>query len=263
MTGLWRAPGARGADTSTPRTTFSPATQTSPVMQVQEDGDNLMPFAKCSKVVSRSTPLSLPSQSLKPMAQHYGDVFWENLTQRSNPNWMEEQSIPPKLRGTGCSQPGIYPPEGLLPPEMLCGRKRRRLHLEKIHQRPGGIPARVRAVTYHLEDLKRRQRTINELKKVQWGSCRVAPEPLLLEAEGSRFPGTTENCDLQLKRATTFLQEEGHFVHPDRAQLLWSPWSPLGQESFCASGRLSSFSCSAVTATRNPVHNLTKMEPEE
>ncbi|XP_048221795.1 protein INCA1 isoform X2 [Perognathus longimembris pacificus] len=195
------------------------------------------------------------------MVQHYGDVFWENLSQRSSSNWMEEQYIPPKLRTTGCSQPGLYSPEGLPPPEMLCRRKRRRLHLEKINQGPGGIPARVRAVTYHLEDLRRRQRTINELKKAQWGNCRVASEPLALEAEGCGFPATTENCDLEAKR-TTFLQE-GHFVDPDRAQLLWSPWTPLGQRSFCASGSLSSFSCSAVRARRNPIYNLLEMEPEE
>ncbi|KAM4842865.1 protein INCA1 isoform 2-T3 [Thomomys bottae] len=204
-----------------PRRTFSPATQSNSVMQVQEDGDNLMPFAKCSKVVSRSTPLSLPSQSLKPMDQHYGDVFWENLSQSSSPNWMEEQYIPPKLTGISCSQPGLYPPEELPPPEILCRRKRRRLHLEKIHQRPGGIPARVRAVTYHLEDLRRRQRTINELKKAQWGSCRVASEALLLEAEGCGFPGPTENYDLEAKKAT-FLQEQSHSIDPDRAQVCWT-----------------------------------------
>ncbi|XP_073903204.1 protein INCA1 isoform X2 [Castor canadensis] len=208
---------------------------------------------RCSRVVSRSLPPSLPSQNLRLMPQNYGDVFWENLSQRSSPNWMEEQYIPPLLRATGCSQPGLYPPEGLPPPEMLCRRKRRRLQLEGMQQGSGVIPARVRAVTYHLEDLRRRQRTINELKKAQWGSCRAASEPLVLDEEDSGFSSTNEYSDLEEK--ATYPQEKNHFVSPGGAQLLWSPWSPPGQEGACAWGRLSSLAYSTVTARRNPFYS--------
>ena len=39
-------------------------------------------------------------------------------------------------------------------------------------------------------------------------------------------------------------------------QLLWSPWSPLGQEGSCLSRQLGSMgSFSAVTATRNPFYH--------
>ncbi|XP_006151937.1 protein INCA1 isoform X2 [Tupaia chinensis] len=225
-------------------------------MQVQEDGDNLIPFAKCSRVVSRSPPPRLPSQSIRLMPQRYGDVFWENLSQRPSPTWMEEQYIPPMLRATGCSQLGLYPPEGLTPPEMLCRRKRRKPHLERMQLGPGSIPARVRAVAYHLEDLRRRQRTINELKKAQWGSSGAASEPLGVDEEGYRFSNTTVPPDL----------EEGHSLTPGRAQLLWSPWSPLGGQETCSSrwvGPQASYS--TVATSRNPLStpHWVEFEPEE
>nr|XP_040125427.1 protein INCA1 isoform X2 [Ictidomys tridecemlineatus] len=215
----------------------------------------------CSRVVSRSPPPSLPSQSLTSTSQRYGNVFWENLCQRPSPTWTEEQYIPPMLRNSGYSQPGLYPLEGLPPPEMLCRRKRRRSHLEGMKQGPGSIPARVRAVSYHLEDLRKRQRTMDELKKAQWGNSRAASEPLVLDEEGCGFPSTTEYPDLEEEKAT-YPQEENHFVTPGRDQLLWSPWSPWSQEGGCASRRLSSTSYSTVTARRNPVYNSWGMELE-
>ncbi|XP_023579040.1 protein INCA1 isoform X2 [Octodon degus] len=215
-------------------------------MQVQENEDNFIPFAKCSRVVSRCLSPGLPSQSLKPIPKYYGDTFWENLTQRSSPIWMEEQYIPPML-------PGLYPPEGLPPPEMLCRRKRRRPRLDRMHQGSGGIPAQVKAVAYHLEDLRRRQRTINELKKAQWGTSEDAPEPLEVHEEGCGFLKTSEYPDLT-KEESAYPQGEDHFINPGRAQLLWSPWSPLGQEGACTSRQLSSVVYSTVTARRNPVH---------
>ncbi|XP_010952940.1 protein INCA1 isoform X1 [Camelus bactrianus] len=249
----------RGAGKA-PMRRLSPATQSSPVMQVQEDGENLIPFAKCSRVVSRSLPPSLPFQSLRLTPQRYGDTFWENLSQRPSPTWMEEQYIPPPVRATGCSQPGLYPTERLPPPEMLCRRKRRKPHLGGMQHGPGGIPARVRAVTYHLEDLRRRQRIINELKKTQWGSSGTASEPLVLDNDGYGFPGTTKLPDLEEERAS-YSREEDHFLTTGRAQLLWSPWSPLGQEGSCLSRQLGSLaSFSTVTASRNPLYNPWGME---
>lgn len=132
-------------------------------------------------------------------------------------------------------------------------------------QGPGGIPARVRAVTYHLEDLRRRQRIINELKKAQWGSPAATSEPLVPDEEGCEFPSTTKYPALEAERAT-YPWEEDHFLTPGRAQLLWSPWSPLGQEGSCLSRQLSSLpSYSTVTASRNPLYNPWGMElqPEE
>uniref|UniRef100_A0A8D1T6E1 Inhibitor of CDK, cyclin A1 interacting protein 1 n=1 Tax=Sus scrofa TaxID=9823 RepID=A0A8D1T6E1_PIG len=197
---------------------LSPATQPSPVMQIQEDGDNLIPFAKCSRVVSRSPPPSLPSQSLRLTPRHYGNTFWENLSQKPRPTWMEEPYTPPLLRVTGCSQLGLYPPEGLPPPEMLCRRKRRRQHLAGMQQGSGSIPARVRAVTYHLEDLRRRQRIINELKKAQWGSSGAAPEPLGLDEDGCGQPSTRRHPDPEEERANS-PREEDDLLSPGRAQV--------------------------------------------
>uniref|UniRef100_A0A671FKQ5 Inhibitor of CDK, cyclin A1 interacting protein 1 n=1 Tax=Rhinolophus ferrumequinum TaxID=59479 RepID=A0A671FKQ5_RHIFE len=235
--------------------------------QLRKDGEPNSrlpcPHLRCSRVVRRSPPPSLPSQRLRLTPQRYGDIFWENLSQRPSPTWIEEQYIPPLA--TGCSQPGMYPPEGLPSPEMLCRRKRRRPHLAGMQQGPGGIPARVRAVTYHLEDLRRRQRIINELKKAQWGSSGVASEPLVPDEAGCGLPSTTEHPDREEERAS-YPREEDPFLPPGRDQLLWSPWSPLGQEGSCLSRPLSSLPhCSSVTASRNPLSNLwgMKLQSEE
>ncbi|XP_077021762.1 protein INCA1 [Tamandua tetradactyla] len=230
-------------------------------MQVQEDGDNCIPFAKCSRVVSRSPPSSLPSQSFRLVPQRYGDSFWESLSQKSSPIWTEEHYIPPMLRATGCSQPGLYTPEGLPPPERLCRRKRRKPCLAGVQQGPGSIPARVRAVAYHLEDLRRRQRNI-ELKKAQWGSSGAASEPLILGEEGPEFPRPTEYPYVEEERAAYPL-EKAHFLTTGRAQLLWSPWSPLGQHAPCLSRELGcQASYSTVTACRSALYSPWGMELE-
>ncbi|XP_075847971.1 protein INCA1 isoform X2 [Microtus pennsylvanicus] len=229
-------------------------------MEGQEDGNNILPFAKSSRVVSRSSRCSQPSQSSRPMPQPYGDTFWENLSRRSSSNWMEEQYIPPMLRTTGYSQPGLHPLEGLPPPAKLWRRKRKKLHLERMQTGPGNIPARVRAVTYHLEDLRRRQRIINELKKAQWGSSEVPSELPQVPEEGYGFLSTTEYLDMEEERGTD-PQEENYLVTP-RDQLLWSPWTPLGQGGTYASGRLNSLAHSTVTARRNPTYNPQRMELE-
>ncbi|XP_010604116.1 protein INCA1 isoform X2 [Fukomys damarensis] len=204
------------------RRILSPGTQPSPVMQVQENEANLLPFATCSRVVNRSPPSSLPSQSCRQTPKHYGDTFWEDLTRRPSPVWMEEPYISPMLRATGCSQLGLCPsPEGLPPPEMLC-RRRRRPQLDRMQQGPGGIPARVRAVAYHLEDLRRRQRTINELKKAQWGISEDAPKPLAVPEEDCGFLSTREYPDLEKEKAN-HPQEEDHFITPAALVSLESP----------------------------------------
>lgn len=229
-------------------------------MQGQEDGDSILPFAKCSRVVSRSSPCSLPSWKSRPMPQSYGDVFWENLSQRSNSNWMVEQYIPPILRATGCSQPGLHPLEGLPPPEKLWRRrKRKKLHLERMQKGLGSTPAHVRAVTYHLEDLRRRQGIINELKKAQWGSSEATPGLPVFE-EGCELLSTTKYLDVEEERAT-YPQEENYFVTP-RDQLLWSPWTPVGQQGTFESERLSSLAYSTVKARKNPIYSPQRMELE-
>ncbi|ELW63659.1 Protein INCA1 [Tupaia chinensis] len=133
---------------------------------------------RCSRVVSRSPPPRLPSQSIRLMPQRYGDVFWENLSQRPR------------------------------------------------------------------------------LKKAQWGSSGAASEPLGVDEEGYRFSNTTVPPDL----------EEGHSLTPGRAQLLWSPWSPLGGQETCSSrwvGPQASYS--TVATSRNPLStpHWVEFEPEE
>ncbi|XP_077602766.1 protein INCA1 isoform X2 [Crocuta crocuta] len=274
---------------------LGPAAQSSPADQVEDDGDNLIPFAKCSRVVSRPAPTRLPARSLTLLPQRYGAVFWESLSQRPSPTWTEEQNVPsllikpvlsrsglPKTPGSlfqsklsetrscplapapphspaqraGCSQPqpGLYSLEGLPPPEVLCRRKRRRPPLAGMQQGPAGTPAQVRAVTYHLEDLRRRQRVINELKKAQWGDVGAAPEPLAPAAADCGVPSTAEDPGLEEARAA-HPQEGGRHATAARAQLLWSPWSPLGQGGAGVPRRLGSLaSYSTVPAASNRLH---------
>lgn len=208
---------------------LSSDTQAYPNTQMEEEGKIIIPFAKCSRVVSRISNTSLPSQSLSLTPKNYGDFFWESISQRPSLAWMEEQYIPPPLRVSGSSQPDLYRPEGLLPPEMLCRRKRRS-HVSGMHQGPGGIPAQVRAVTYHLEDLRRRQRISDELKKAQWGNSGAVSVPLMLDGD-CRF---TQCPDREEERAP-YPREEDRCLKPGRAQLLWSPWSPQDQEGSCSS----------------------------
>nr|XP_025720100.1 protein INCA1 isoform X1 [Callorhinus ursinus]XP_025720101.1 protein INCA1 isoform X1 [Callorhinus ursinus] len=195
---------------------LGPATQPSPV--VQENGDHLIPFAKCSRVVRRSAPPGLASQSLGLPPQRSGALFWKNLSQRPSPTWTEEQYTPPLLRATGCSQPGLYTLEGLPPPEVLCRRKRRRPRLAGMQQGPAGVPARVKAVTYHLEDLRRRQRLINEQKKAQWGSSGAASEPLALADDHRGVPSATAYRGPEEDRAA-YPQEDGHPLTAGRPQV--------------------------------------------
>ncbi|XP_077602769.1 protein INCA1 isoform X5 [Crocuta crocuta] len=226
---------------------LGPAAQSSPADQVEDDGDNLIPFAKCSRVVSRPAPTRLPARSLTLLPQRYGAVFWESLSQRPSspfvlysPTWTEEQNVPSLL--------------GLPPPEVLCRRKRRRPPLAGMQQGPAGTPAQVRAVTYHLEDLRRRQRVINELKKAQWGDVGAAPEPLAPAAADCGVPSTAEDPGLEEARAA-HPQEGGRHATAARAQLLWSPWSPLGQGGAGVPRRLGSLaSYSTVPAASNRLH---------
>ncbi|XP_036012091.1 protein INCA1 isoform X3 [Mus musculus] len=150
-------------------------------MQGQEDGDSILPFAKCSRVVSRFSPCSLPPQNRRPMPQPYGDAFWENLSQRSR------------------------------------------------------------------------------LKRAQWGSSDATPELPALE-EGFELLSTTKYFDVEEERAT-YPQKETYSVTP-RDQLLWTPWTPVGQQGTYASGQLSSLTYSTATARKNPVYDPQAMELE-
>uniref|UniRef100_A0A667HPL6 Inhibitor of CDK, cyclin A1 interacting protein 1 n=1 Tax=Lynx canadensis TaxID=61383 RepID=A0A667HPL6_LYNCA len=224
--------------------------------QPQDQESHALP-TECSRVVSRPAPPRLPSQSLTLMPQRYGDLFWESLSQR--PRWVEtEQRSREGKRATGCSQPGLYPLERLPPPEVLCRRKRRRPHLAGMQQGPAGIPAQVRAVTYHLEDLRRRQRIINELKKAQWDVSGAAPEPLAPATAGCGVPSATEYPGLEEARAT-YPQEEGHPVTTGRTQVWPEELGPVwvaGLETRL--GSLASYS--AVPAGGNRLRSPWGME---
>lgn len=59
----------------------------------------------------------------------------------------------------------------------------------------------------------------------------------------------------------TYPQKETYSVTP-RDQLLWTPWTPVGQQGTYASGQLSSLTYSTATARKNPVYDPQAMELE-
>nr|KAF6295859.1 inhibitor of CDK, cyclin A1 interacting protein 1 [Myotis myotis] len=102
------------------------------------------------------------------------------------------------------------------------------------------------------------------LKKARWSSSGAAAEPLVPGEASCGFPSTSQQ-PRQDEEGATYPPEDDHFLPPGRAQLLWSPWSPLAQEGSFLSRQLSSLTpYSTVTACRSPPFNTWGMElPEE
>ncbi|XP_044856398.1 protein INCA1 isoform X1 [Mauremys mutica] len=137
----------------------------------------LVPFATQSKVVSRDEPnadaTELPTRQRGPSDN--ADGFWSGLSQRPSPPWMEEyREASPLLRSSSAvrrpdaqtdagSWPALAIPQALPSPRELCRRRSGRLK----RRRPAN--GSVMSVCYHLEDLKKRQSSIDQLKRLKWG----------------------------------------------------------------------------------------------
>ncbi|XP_005999868.1 protein INCA1 isoform X2 [Latimeria chalumnae] len=179
-----------------------------------EDNDDksFLPFAKRSRTVSRcrfetedSYPIaqrraSFPLHSREALSHcipghpdpaalqgvQYTSEFWNRPYQQPHTHWMEryEEGSPMLLSGSAVHRPnsqlgavtgnaldrstwsrGL---ERLPSPSELCGRKQNRAVRKRRHS------GRVMAVSHHLEDLKKKQNNIDQLKQLQWGGYRTA-----------------------------------------------------------------------------------------
>ncbi|XP_069771734.1 uncharacterized protein [Narcine bancroftii] len=154
----------------------------------KEENENFIPFVTCSKMVNRCEGQAEPSPLCPPPLGTWGSgVDLEGLSQQGRPHLMEmyDKAPLPLLSGHAAERPDARldascPNSGLMlerlpSPRELYGRRRGR---DRSHrQRP------VLAVTCHLEELKRRQSCIDQLKALKWGGCRT--QGLAAEAEES------------------------------------------------------------------------------
>ncbi|XP_053115528.1 protein INCA1 [Hemicordylus capensis] len=151
---------------------------------MEGDGsDSLIPFIKQSKMVSRyQTDVSSSELSI--------GNFWDRHRQQPSSLWMEEYHKAHPLLTSSCvvQRPAeaevdpfpwqvISAVQKLPSPKELCQRKKRGSKRKRLKN------VRALSVCYHLEELKRRQSSIDELKKATWGG--FVPQPFYEAEEGA------------------------------------------------------------------------------
>ncbi|XP_062894956.1 protein INCA1-like [Mobula hypostoma] len=140
------------------------------------EGDDFIPFVTRSRTVSRCRS---PSASVwwcsSPMGAWSDGTEVEDLTQHGSAGWMEvyEEASPWLLSGQAVERMKPTSPSGLgldrLPsPRELYGRRKG----QNRRQRRPRVHSSSTAVLAHLEELKKRQNCINQLKGPKWGSSR-------------------------------------------------------------------------------------------
>ncbi|XP_060112459.1 protein INCA1 [Heteronotia binoei] len=141
---------------------------------MEEDSNvSLIPYAKRSKMVSRNTLEKDPNMASADCSH---SDFWDRLIRQQSSHWMDEYHEAPSLLMSGCVAERPVEAEGgpfhwqvlsaeqkLPSPKELCRRKKKGAKQQRLEK--GG----VLSVCYHLEELKRRQSSIDELKKAKWG----------------------------------------------------------------------------------------------
>ncbi|XP_061446239.1 protein INCA1 [Rhineura floridana] len=192
-----------------------------------------------SKMVSR---YQQQSESEAHSSDYSSSNFWDRLSQQPSPHWMEEYHEAPSLLTSGCvvQQPAeaerdpfpwqmVSTVQKLPSPKELCRRKKKGRKLKRLEN------VRSLSVCYHLEELRRKQSSIDELKKATWGLC--VPQPLHEGAEGtadSLTKATYHKDQLSpfsmLKPAAQFYENHPAFNKPNNAQLLYPEWNPTMRE---------------------------------
>ncbi|XP_075763962.1 protein INCA1 isoform X1 [Pelodiscus sinensis] len=143
---------------------------------MEETHTSLIPFAKQSRMVRRYNPragtMGLPTHH-QGMCYH-SDEFWSQLSQWPGPHWMKEyrEATPPLMSSSAIHRPDaqidagswevLSIPPTLPSPQELC-RRSGRLKRKKLES------SSVMSVCYHLEELKKRQSCIDQLKRLKWG----------------------------------------------------------------------------------------------
>ncbi|XP_075062377.1 protein INCA1 [Mixophyes fleayi] len=135
--------------------------------------ENIIPFAKRSQIVKRFLPQPILSDSqLPPPEERYGPDFWERLIRQPNvyksgvsnaissyPVWKMNVDV------GSLHVPGL---ETLPPPSELCRRKKRKQKSPFVNER------RVMSVQHHIQELWRKQSSIDQLKSMKWGGYDIS-----------------------------------------------------------------------------------------
>nr|XP_034992269.1 protein INCA1 [Zootoca vivipara]XP_034992270.1 protein INCA1 [Zootoca vivipara] len=172
--------------------------------------------------------------------------IWDGLTQQPSSCWMEEYNEAPSLLTSGyvVQRPAeaerdpfpwqiISTTQKLPPPKELCRKKRKgpkRKRLENV---------RALSVCYHLEELRRRQSSMDELKKAKWGG--LVPQPFSEGAGGTADSPPKVTCHddddedplspfSMLKPTFQLYEEPPVFSECSKAQLLYPEWNPTVRE---------------------------------
>ncbi|XP_042329865.1 protein INCA1 [Sceloporus undulatus] len=200
-------------------------------MEGEKDA-SLMPFVKQSKMVSR-----LPPEAVAPNSDYSNREFWDWLSQQPSSCWMEEYREAPVLLTSGPvvqndwvamgRQPALFladsganAPEAPSPKELCRGKKK-------------GLKRRSLRMSEPCQfctsgELKRRQSSIDELKKATWGGC--IPQSCC-RGEDTADPLHEGPASPFFKPMPTLLYEECSFVDGRcNAQLLYPQWKPCARE---------------------------------
>ncbi|XP_029436766.1 protein INCA1 isoform X2 [Rhinatrema bivittatum] len=141
-------------------------------MESEDTSGNFIPFVKRSQMVSRCNARAgnMDVTFLTSQCE-----FWDRLSQQPSMHWMEEynEASPSLMSSHVVHRPDdqlstvslqvLSASERLPSPKELCGKKRSR---QKRRYLQNGS---VTAAFNHLEELKRRQRNIDQLKRLHWG----------------------------------------------------------------------------------------------
>ncbi|XP_030044004.1 protein INCA1-like [Microcaecilia unicolor] len=147
---------------------------------MEEEGTSrsFIPFAKQSRMVSRYHSVTGDMDATFLSSQHvpgYSHEFWDTHSQQPSTHWMQEygEASPMLMFSHAVHRPDVEPGmtclqelsacERLPSPRELCGRKKNR-QKKRCFQN-----SQVMAAFYHMEDLKRRQSSIDQLKRLHWG----------------------------------------------------------------------------------------------
>ncbi|XP_069462410.1 protein INCA1 isoform X2 [Ambystoma mexicanum] len=188
--------------------------------------------------------------------------LWNRLEQQTSLNWMEENKTSPSLMSSCAVQrPDSLPDaislqmlsryERLPSPAELCSRKKGKRKGKKTHNR------QVMSVCYHLEDLKRRQSTIDQLKKMQWGGYGAQPRSECLEEDDitssdiyipEEIQSTEQFGCLEEQRDSALCMGQHRFL--TSGQLIYPQWSPYVEETFSVSEERPMVSYIMATADR-------------
>ncbi|XP_073479161.1 protein INCA1 isoform X1 [Aquarana catesbeiana] len=143
-------------------------------MYDESSGEDCVPFIRHSRIVKRFNlqPLAPPSSSSLPLEERYGPEFWDRLMRQPSvdvsgvpgmksgyPAWRENYDYP------SLPVPSL---ESLPSPSELCRSKKRK-------KSESGYDRREMSVQHHIQELKRKQSSIDQLKSMTWGS-RSIPE---------------------------------------------------------------------------------------